>query len=195
MNTLTPSTRTFPAIGSQFEDGWLAGIIRGQHAIILPPKAVSEHLLTRWNKSNKRVVSALSYWDGQANTEAMAKSGSEVAQWALDNGFYIPARDELEPMYRHFKPGTYVCDQWRSGDNPSSEPAGYPYTEKRTVQTLDPLFQQDGAEAFHESSYWSSTQYAGDDVSAWCQHFDDGDQYDLLKSSELRVRAVRRLKI
>jgi len=47
-------------------------------------------------------------------------------------------------------------------------------------------------EEFKKEAYWSNTQHAGNSLSAWCQYFDNGDQNYDLKSSELRVRAVRR---
>lgn len=43
--------------------------------------------------------------------------------------------------------------------------------------------------------YWTSTQNAGDPSYAWLQTFNDGNQYDLHKSNEVRARAVRRLLI
>lgn len=48
-------------------------------------------------------------------------------------------------------------------------------------------------EAFEGTWYWSSEQYAGFSHYAWLQHFTVGNQVNLLKSSEFRARAVRRL--
>ncbi|MDO8595673.1 MAG: hypothetical protein Q7R45_03520, partial [Sulfuricaulis sp.] len=56
-------------------------------------------------------------------------------------------------------------------------------------------FGQDGAEACARDWYWTSTQYASNADSAWCQTFLNGFQYYYLKSSSLRARAVRRVKI
>ena len=50
-------------------------------------------------------------------------------------------------------------------------------------------------ELFQNTWYWSSTQYAGYEASAWCQNFDNGNQYDGRKGLEFRARAVRRLPI
>jgi hypothetical protein len=85
----------------------------------------------------------------------MAEAGSPLAQWArgLDiNGntdWCIPARDVLELGYRHLKPTTYENScSFRDGDNPSSIPAGYPYTEQLPAQTAAEAFREGGAEAF-----------------------------------------------
>jgi hypothetical protein len=52
---------------------------------------------------------------------------------------------------------------------------------------LKDLFKTDG--------YWSSEILAGDDASAWCQLFHNGDQDDDPEDNELRARAVRRVPI
>lgn len=48
---------------------------------------------------------------------------------------------------------------------------------------------------FKPEWYWTREQHAGYDASAWCQHFNDGDQTNTLKTLQLRARAVRRLAI
>lgn len=184
-------------LGAAFEGGFYAGKIRVNgdlFALILPPKSESEHDKSPWNDSTKRVTGAMSFFDGVANTKAMAKAGSAVAKWALDNGMHIPARDELELLYRAFKPGKGLNYCWR-GDNPSSDPVGYAYLPKIPARCPLKPFQTGGAEAFEETWYWSSTQYAGDDGYAWYQNFIDGFQDFSRLSAELRVRAVRRLKL
>ncbi len=184
-------------LGAAFEGGFYAGKIRvagDLFALILPPKSESEHDKTPWNGATKRVTGAMSFFDGVANTKAMAKAGSATAKWALDNGMHVPARDELELLYRAFKPGKALNYCWR-GDNPSSEPVGYAYLPKIPARCPLKPFQTGGAEAFEETWYWSSTQSAGYDDYAWSQRFGYGGQDFLLKSAELRVRAVRRLKL
>jgi hypothetical protein len=184
-------------LGAALEGGFYAGKIRvaGElFALILPPKSESGHDKTPWNDSTKRVSGAMSFFDGVANTKAMAKAGSTVAKWALDNGMHIPARDELELLYRAFKSGKALNYCWR-GDNPSSEPVGYAYLPKTPARCALKPFQTGGAESFEENWYWSSTQYAGYDDYAWFQRFGYGYQGVNLKSAELRVRAVRRLLI
>jgi hypothetical protein len=47
-------------------------------------------------------------------------------------------------------------------------------------------------EEFQKEAYWSNTQHAASSINAWYQHFDYGIQLISYKSSELRVRPVRR---
>jgi hypothetical protein len=50
-------------------------------------------------------------------------------------------------------------------------------------------------EQFESEWYWSSEQSATNSSDAWCQHFSGGDHDGLIKTFELRARAVRRLEI
>jgi hypothetical protein len=199
------NTQAIPAaIGAAFGGGFFAGLVNvgaETYALIVSPKQAGEYQGV-WNQSLDSVAGAEHYSDGMANTAALATAGSEMAQWARSlniDGFsdwYIPARDELEILYRALKP---TADEnavtFRDGDNPSSAPVGYPYTETAPAQTSLAAFQQGGAEALAPSLHWSSTQYAGFPNDAWGQYFDDGLQGYDIKSCAGRARAVRRLKI
>ena len=200
------------AIGAAFEGGFFFGRIavdRNPHAVIVSAKATGEHSATRWNKGLARVAGATSYYDSYLNTKAMAEAGSEIAQWALEkriNGFAdwcIPARDVLEMLHRHGKPTASPNGGWyRDGENPSSIPVGYPYTEALPAQTVVEQFRTNGqllegmtAEAFEPAWYWSSTQYEGDADCAWAQGFGNGFQYYYHKDLSFRVRLVRMIPI
>ncbi len=148
--------------GTPYGGGFYAGrILVGDHlfALIVAPKDGGEHDDTIWNKSLKAVTGAGSYFDGLANTRAMAEAGSKLAKWALgltlngESDWYLPSRDELEILYRNLKPGTGENYAWRNGDNPSSVPAGYPYTSSLPAQTDVSQFRAGGAEAFEEAWY------------------------------------------
>lgn len=201
MDTTISQVPTIP--GTAFAGGFYAGrlLVAGEtFALIVAPKAEGERDEVPLNKSTANVVGALSFFDGHANTAALAEAGSELATWAcalrIDDfdDWYIPSRDELEICYRALKPTAEENYCYR-GDNPSSVPVGYAYSLEVPAQTSAEAFKEDGAEAFTDSWYWSSTQYAGGEASAWCQDFYDGGQYDVHKAGEFRVRAVRRLKI
>ncbi|MBX3660699.1 MAG: DUF1566 domain-containing protein [Ramlibacter sp.] len=153
-----------------------------------------------WMPKRGNVIGATSYVDGLANTRAMADAGSPVAQQALAcriagfDDWHIGARDQVELQYRHHKPTKQInAGYFRDGDNPSSYPAGYRYSSDMPLQTLDPLFQEGGAEAFDSMGYWTSTQYSAD--YAWYQHFNTGYQSNSDKSWELGVKFVRRFFI
>jgi hypothetical protein len=198
----TPAAALPATIGAALEGGFYGGQIRmgnAIYAICWAPKAQGD-IKGAWLDSYTDVPGARSYFDSAANTQAMADAGSPIAKQilALDidgvTGWSIPARDVLELAYRHLKPGTEENScSFRDGDNPSSVPAGYPYTDALPAQTEIEAFQKGGAEAFEERWYWSSTQYS--DRSAWGQYFFNGSQYGSGKSYEGRCRAVRLIQL
>jgi hypothetical protein len=198
MNAKASPTTITPAIGQPYEGGFYGGQIRmgdALYAIAWAPKAQGE-LQGAWLGTYTNVPSACSCFDSMANTQAMAEAGSELAKKALAldiNGFTdwcLPARDVLELAYRHLKPTTEENSVHRYGDNPSSVPAGYPYTDELPAQTTVAAFQAGSAECFEEAWYWSSTQ-GSDTRFAWFQGFTSGDQNFIIKTYEARARAVR----
>lgn len=194
-----------PTLATPFEGGFYAGRIQVSgvpYALIVAPKAEGDRKPGIWSKSEKMVAGATSYFDGLANTQAMAEIGSTLAKWALGltiGGFsdwYLPAVDELEIAYRYLKPTTEENSCWaRSGINLSALPPTYPYTPAFPAQTENPLFRVGGAEAFEEAAYWSSTQHASYTGYAWFQDFSNGYQGYWIKDYDFRARAVRRLAI
>jgi hypothetical protein len=197
----TPAAALPATIGAAFEGGFYGGKIRindALFAVCWAPKAQGD-IKGAWLDSYTDVPGARSYFDSAANTQAMADAGSPIAKQiqALEidgiTGWSIPARDVLELAYRHLKPTTEDNYVHRSGDNPSSVPAGYPYTEDSPAKTTVEAFQEGGPEAFEEAWYWSSTQYS--DNCAWSQYFDNGYQGNLYKSYEGRCRAVRLIQL
>ena len=184
-------------------EGFYAGRLQidgAEYALIVSPRDTGTLEDAVWGKYSHAVADARSCNDGLANTIAMKEAGSEAAEWALQlniaghNDWYLPSRDELELCYRNLKPTKE--ENWasfRDGDNPSSLPAGYPYTEQSPLQTNNDLFQDEGAEAFASAWYLSSTQSSPS--TAWVQNFDDGDQTNAHKDNARRARAVRRFKV
>lgn len=190
---------TLPEIGQPFGGGFFSGITRdpatGKRYLNITAGAAHE-LVGAWGKYGEKIEDADSFTDSRANTEAMAASGSELAQkvLALDIGGFtdwaIPARDVQELQYRHFKPTTE--ENWagrRDGDNPNSEPVGLLYSEESPTQTSIEVFQEDGPEAFRDTWYWSSSQRSA--YYAFYMYFDVGFQLYSGKIHELRVRPVR----
>ena len=185
--------------------GYYAGRIRiGEQvfALIVAPKTEGEHQDAPWNKSSKMVEGATPYFDGLANTKAMADAGSNLALWAqgLDIGgntdWYLPSQDELEIIYRNLKPTTETnALRGRSGINLSAVIPTYPYTTDLPTQTQAEAFQQGGEQAFDEAWYWTSTQHASHSGCAWGQRFSRGGQGSRRKVNEFRARAVRRSAI
>jgi hypothetical protein len=198
----TPAAGAFAfSFGQAVEGGFFAGIVRvdGQRfGVVVAPKARGESK-GAWGKAGKR-LDAIHFGDGMANTEILLAAESPIAKWARElniNGhtdWYVPARDELELVYRNLKPGDSknYCT-YRDGENPSSQPQGHLYTEGNPAQTTAADFQSGGAEAMEEGWYWSSSQYSAS--SAFVQGFSDGAQGSGDKDDEWRVRAVRRFLI
>ncbi len=194
-------TTTHPAIGEAYGGGFFAGLIRigsSTYGIIVAPKGAGE-TTGEWGP-RPAIDAAQSFYDGHANTKAMAATGSEIACWAqglnIDghDGWYIPSRDELEICYRNLKP-TDERNTCYSGDNPSAYLPAYAYLPDNPAQTSVEIFTEDGTEAFESEWHWTSTQCAGGASFAWDQNFDDGGQDLTDKGSQGRVRAVRRFLI
>lgn len=194
-----------PAIGEPLQGGFYAGQIRidGQlYTLIVAPKDGGENPEVEWTTSYDSLPGAQHYNDGVRNTQAMSAAGSPAARWAQAlniegyTDWYLPSQDELEVLYRNLKPtqtknGCYA----RSGINLSAIEPTLPYAPEIPVQTSAPRFQEGGDQAFADEYYWSSTQHAGGEASAWSQDFSYGNQYGDRKDDELRARAVRRLAI
>lgn len=200
------NTPTVPAPGTLTQGGHFVGVLRlddeQQYGIVVAPKAQGERAPSIWHRATtQNVEGATSFFDGFANTNAMAAAGSALAKWARGLAiadfadWYLPSRDELELCYRHLKPSTQQNWVWRNGDNPSSEPVGYPYAANTPGQTVIEAFRKGGDEAFDETWYWTSTQYAGAAEYAWYQYFGNGNESSDLKYSKLRARAVRRFRL
>jgi hypothetical protein len=192
-----------PEILAPFAGGFYMGllVLEGQlHALIRAPKALGHFISVAWGDFGQRVEGALSFVDGRANTIAMAEAGSELAQKILQleidgyKDWVLPARDQLEVMYRNAKPSLHknFCS-YRDGENPSTPVLSMPYTPDLPTQTNEPFFQDGGAEAFDLNWYWSSTQYSADD--AYGQDFTGGFQCYLYKDGELRAFAVRMIPV
>ena len=203
MNKAIETPETIP-YGTAIGGGFFSGFIRinGELvALISAPKAEGE-IREIWNDNYKNVAGATSFFDGLANTKAMADAGSPLAKWALElriggnDDWYIPSQDEKEVIYRYLKPSTDQNSQYgRSGINVSAEVPTYPYTPDSPAQTTAKNFQSGGEEAFEEGWYWTSTQHPAYSDCAFCQSFEGGGQNSGYKGNKLLARAVRRLTI
>ena len=210
------------SIGLSYGGGYFAGVIDTtssggeRYALILSPKAQGQSATTlMWKTENTASSGTDSKWDGWTNTLAMNDASHPAAQFTrslMINGYddwYLPAVDELELLYRYFKPSTHnnfvATQDWldlyanrrpydpRSfGYNPSSDPVGQEYTLDYPLQTGLTQFRVSGGEDFAASSYWSSSEYGS--TNSFGQSFGHGRQGgNSSKATRRRVRAVRRL--
>ena len=210
--------------------GW---VVVTRWRVIVAPKSSGENASVAWKTSNTSGPTATrTLTNGRAATASMEAENTApsspvypLARWisALNalggiNGYtdwYIPARDELELLWRDLKPvtnnnyttvdrangGTYTRDGNFSdasaahGTNRHSDPPGGAYTAGAPAQTAAAAFQAGGAEAlsFGSAYYWSSSEFSA--TSGWSQYYrssNPGYQNDYAKTASIRARAVRR---
>lgn len=189
-------TGVFP--GRWYEGGFYGGRIRvGTHifAIVWAPVETG-HRTGVFASESAHTNNAQSSCDSMGNTRQMARSGSEIALWAMNldisgkKDWCIPARDVLELAYRHLKPTSHLNSRHPGdGVNYTSLPRGSSYTPYSPGQTSASAFIAEGPQTFTEQYYISSTLFGNGSV--WAQHFWTGAQGAHKMDLHAGVRAVR----
>lgn len=189
-----------PDIGDPFEGGFFAGLYTDNgetYALVIAPK--SAEIEAQWKTSQTTTSGTDSVIDGLANSNAMNNTTHPAAKYCRDyrgGGFddwFLPAQNQLEIAYYELKPGTSSNDT-NSGINPNAvPPRNSNYTANNPSQTSIAAFRTGGAQAFEETSYWSSTQLSANDARG--QHFITGFQGTTAKTLTRRVRPCRSVKI
>lgn len=192
--------------GTPFGGGFYVGRMKpgngNTYALVVAPRASGQSFLLSQN--NPAIIPATySTWDGAGNTAALAAAAGNSGSAAyfcknLTIGGYVdwaqPAKDQLELLYRTFKPTT-VQNSLGSGSNPSSDPVGAAYTPTVPGQTANTAFKVGGSEEFTvNTSYSSSTGRVGTSEN-FIQFFGSGSQVTQPKGTAFYVRAVRMIKI
>lgn len=190
--------------GTRWGGGFFAGriMVDGvEYALVVAPKSQGGEAILQWKTGRTTTSGTTSTNDGWANTQAMIQAGSAAHPAAAFcrglniNGYddwYMPARDELEILYRSFKP-TNDPNNFGSGVNPSAVPPTVMYGDSNVTQTNVDVFKEGGEEAFTAEIYWSSTHQS---VQS-CQHqnFTSGAQGSGYKNASRLLRAVRRVAL
>ena len=169
----------------------------------------------------------LTRWDGLSATDVII--AKDEAKYEVHNfikecrdlypapataggsNWYLPALDELELLYRNFKPN-YANNDTRnfprsfpgsqpSGTNPSSDPTSPVNSNNPRVPEKTPVlgFRETEAAAVDLDFYWSTTD-ANEDGRAWLQNF-TGSGFEGLQgatpkvSPTTSVRPVRRVAL
>lgn len=221
-NSFNPFPDDPVPLGTSYQGGFYAGKVTkadGIYAIIVSPKASGESggATIKYKTIDDTTSGTQSLVQGLENSNSMNTSAHPAAWYCNNlsiNGYtdwYLPARDELEVLYRNLKPGTTAnyttANRVNSaivytplddlvvtpGTNRYSVPVGAAYTSGSPAQTSVLAFRTGGAEAFIENRYWSSSEFSS--TNAWGQTFDTGAQYSLNKTSSYNVRAVRSIKL
>jgi hypothetical protein len=196
------------AIGSVYGGGYYAGqfSIAGttNYKLIVSPVANEQSLQIKTTFSDTGTNTTTI--DGFARSNEMNTVEFPAASYCRGltvGGFtdwYLPARDELEMLYRNFKPTTgtnsvSTFDGQAFGTNTNSIPTGSAYTSNNPGQTSVDLFKSEsGAQAFiTPGAYWSSSRSVSQPAYCWTQNFFDGSQFwSAWPTVVNRVRPVRR---
>ena len=214
-NAITPVT---PVYGQPLGGGYYAGnIIDGgvTYKLIVAPNASGANggIGMQWGPYGiDAPVATQTLTNGVAASNAMNSSDYPAAFYCRGlniagfTDWYLPARDELEVLYRNFKPDANANDgSARSatgfggdglgyGTNANSYPVGAAYTSGSPAQTGIAIFRTSGTESFYDGDFWSSTEFNTN--YAWYQNFKYGRQLYRYKDTRFGgyVRAVRRVE-
>lgn len=192
------------AIGDAYGGGFYAGQIStagnsiADYNLVVGPVASAQTQLI-W-KTSQTGGDPTSVIDGPANSATMNSATYPAAQFCEGltiGGFtdwYLPAMNELEVCYFNLKPNT-TNNNTASGINANAVPArASNYTAGNPAQTAAAAFiAGTGAEAFTQSSYWTSTQQAA--RYAKIQSFNQGTQSYSYKDFIANLRAIRRVAV
>lgn len=213
---------TFPSIGSFYEGGYYAGImdttdIAGgnglRYMLILSPK---EYQIRATWATQYNSVNTGSFWNGLENTTTVANVNYPAANYCANlniDGFddwYLPARDELELVYRNFKPTTdnnFINNDPYAGDfftvyggyNSSSDPPGSSYTLTEPTQTNVEIFKVNNSQSMWPPrfegggnvTYWTSTSFNAQ--YAWRQSFKTSNAWYYLSGDSGRQDTLNRI--
>lgn len=205
--------------GEIYEGGYYAGRIRvadNVYALIISPKAYNNATALAWGVDSNAISGASSTNDGWSNTQTLMALGAAnfpAAKFCHDlvidgyDDWYLPSIDELNILYRNFKPSTSLNNTLKTGGphgvghgyNPNSVPIGEAYTSTVPGQTTLTEFQTDGSESLISSgltTLWSSSENSTNGLYSWRINLNYGSMATgNVKTSGALVRAVRRVLI
>lgn len=229
--TVTASSGTTLTVNVTSVDGsgtYTDWSIMAKYRVIVAPKSSGENSSIAYKNANTAAPSETgTLTEGRKATLAMVAADTSTVYPAAHycnnlsigsyTDWYLPARDELELIWRNLKPTTdnnYTTADRPTGATPNyqnlgslgdtanthglnnnSDPQGAAYTSTVPARTSVAAFQTGGAEAMAYGSqfYWSSTEYST--TLAWRQLYTSslpGRQDDNVKGGTRYVRAVRR---
>ena len=218
-----PEPPTPPSIGQLYKGGYFFGVINDGgtlYELIAAPRMVGETTTQYATGGTIGAEDNTSVTDGWTNTNVNTSTARPAFRWARSlniNGYtdwYVPARDEMELMYRNLKPvvnnnstgnRSYTTQQgdtvFTQGNNQNSVPIGEAYTTDNPPVCPDPMFQvaASGSEALVAATgnynRLTSTRYLGVANTVLYQSMLSGLQGTTAATgitNQLRVRAIRR---
>jgi hypothetical protein len=206
-NSATPTEPAPTVIGQAYGGGFYAGQIGvssvATHYLVVGSLSTAQNSSIKWKNALTATTGADSDIDGPQNTADMVADGNSTvypaAHFCNDlvtggySDWYMPAKNELEICYYNLKPYTF-SNNTTSGSNINAVPSRTSnYTSGNPAQTSATIFRDSNAQAFQSGTYWSSTE--GSATKAWRQYFYYGLQYQINKTGNYRVRAIRRVAV
>ena len=196
--------------------------IMALYRIIVAPKATGETSAIYKTSIDAAPAACITLSEGRKATLAMVAAGNSTVYPAAHfcnnlniasrTDWYMPARDELELIWRNLKPvsgsnytgadrqnavdyknlGSPGDTSVNTGTNVNTAPVGAAYTASAPAQVAaGKNFRTGETEALSASTtYWSSSEYQS--ANAWYMQTSDGRQYANAKNGSMPVRAVRR---
>ena len=205
-----------PDIGEYIHGGFYFGRIKIDNEVynlVVSPYNPGQYTGT-WSDINGTVPAPNSVNDGYKNTYHDTSVSHPSVDWVktltIDgyDDWYIPARDEMELLYRNLKPTTddnYLGNQPQypgegilyAGENPNSVPRGHPYTPVLPAQTTVGIFKNGAQQALSSASdgnsMGNSTAYASLNIGYTV--LNNGQQVSGSNRFDYTKRAIRRVKV
>ena len=160
-----------------------------------PGTGSSTPIAVLWRNANGGSTNAQSEYYGKPAADANNDSAHPMFQWVKGltiggyTDWYIPAKHELEILFRNFKPTTDLNltdpnhgSTPTAGTNPHAVPPTGPYTSTNPAQTTVTSFQSGNENAFYSPGsasypmYWDATEKSTNVTTAGLQNFTEGMQ-------------------
>lgn len=202
-----PADTSPPAlvIGAVYQGGFYAGQVKISgitYNLVISPRVSGQpdpDLLYQINDAGFDGNTSVN--DGkliQQNMVTFGISNFPQQQWAIAqtiggfNDWYIPAKEELEIIYRNFKPTT-SSNTTASGTNASAVPPTTAYTTTVPARTALTAFRSNGAETMTADYYFSATQGPSGRLYAHAKRFTNGQDSEDQNVFEYPIRLVRKV--
>lgn len=189
------------APGDFYQGGYFAGQISVggvNYAILVSPKATEGDTIA-YRTTNTAFADNTSTFDGPGIRDAMIAVGIAqfpAQQWCVNltsggyTDWYLPARDEIELIYRYLKPTT-GANITTVGANTVAVPPTGNYTASSPVLTNSLIFRSGGAQKLESGYYWAATR-GTTATTAGTRRMTTGAIYNDDLNQTYAVRAVRR---